>query len=145
MWSQGELVIMQTNNRCVIIENIVWFTDHRISRREMYSIENYCSVMCHGHSMFVRSTVLSKGYMSIYWRRSHVKKTVSFSVSWGGGGTFRSVFRSVGLIRRIVRCVTVLEVKRRLIAAGYNSRQPDRCSRPTPDNRQRCHMLAHRH
>ena len=50
-------------------------------------VVNYWSVTrCHlkSYTMFVRAPLLPVGYMRIYCRRSHQKKTVHFSVSWGG-------------------------------------------------------------
>ena len=51
---------------------------------------NYLSVtwryLKKSYTLFVRLTVLPRGYAGIDWRRSHKKKTVPFSVSWGRAG-----------------------------------------------------------
>ena len=38
------------------------------------------------YTVFMREAFLPKGYVGIYWRRSHQKKTVPVSVSWRVGG-----------------------------------------------------------
>ena len=51
----------------------------------------------------------------------------------------------MGLIRRIGRCVSAHVVQRRIVAAGYPSRHPDRCTRLTTDHHQCRRMVACRH
>ena len=51
------------------------------------------------YTVFVRAVVLPRGYVGICIRRSHQKKTVPFSVSWGGKNLLSASSIKVEVIR----------------------------------------------
>ena len=89
--------------------------------------------------------VLPRGYMGIYWRRSHQRKTMSFPVSWGKKSFLSAPRIRVELIRRTGRHIFVRTVQICLVAAGFHSRHPGRCPILTPDHHHHRGILAHKH
>ena len=92
----------------------------------------------------MKAAVLPMGYVSIYWRWSHEKKTMPFSISWGeivffqrtGLGWSSSSEPDAPCLSRMVQG--------HLVAAGYRPRPSDQLPRLTPDYRCCRRMLADR-
>ena len=96
---------------------------------------------------YVGAAVLSNGYGSIYWRRSHQNSTVLFSVPRGKRIlSQRLASGQDGADRTNWMPCFVCTVQRCLVAAGYRSSHLDRCTKLIPDHRHcRRRMVAHRH
>ena len=117
---------MHTNIHPVIIKVIVLFSCCGLSMgRGRGLLEYHWAPSQNSYVMFVISSVLRRGYMAIYWRLPHQKRTMRFSISWEE--------------------VSFLTRQRRLLVVRYRSGHQDRCPRLTPDYRHRRYMLAKRH
>ena len=134
--SQTKVAIMPTHIWLVIIENSVRFSGLGFRRTIIRELQE-----CHrvpskkSYVVFVRASVLPKGYLGIYWIWSHQNKTMPILHTIGWRSFLSAVRIRVELIRRTRRRFFVHTAQGSLIVAGFRLWHPDRWPRQPSDHR----------